>query len=59
MEDDVMEVLFIRLGGARLEQELKAIYGNNLRAQGGRGMLSLEEYLAACLRKTGRRALVT
>lgn len=59
MEDDVMEVLFIRLGGARLEQELKAIYGNNLRAQGGRGTLLLEEYLAACLRKTGRRALVT
>ena len=59
MEDDVMEVLFIRLGAGRLEAELKGIYGNSLRALGGRGTLTLEEYLSACLQKTGRRALVT
>jgi len=52
-------VLFIRLGAARLEKELKSIFGNALRACGGPGTLSLEAYLGACLRKTGRRALVT
>ncbi len=59
MEDDVMEVLFIRLGAARLEQELKLIFGNSLRALGGPGTLTLDAYMGACLRKTGRRALVT
>jgi Ca2+-binding EF-hand superfamily protein len=57
-EDDVMEVLFVRIGASRLEQEIAAIFGNQLRALGGPGTLTLEAYLGACLRKTGRRALV-
>ena len=59
MEDDVMEILFVRIGAGRLEQEIKSIFGNNLRALGGTGTLTLEVYLGACLRKTGRRALTT
>lgn len=59
MEDDVMEILFVRIGAGRLESEIGSIFGNNLRALGGSGTLTLEQYLSACLRKTGRRALVT
>jgi len=51
--------MFVRLGAARLEQELRSVFGGALRASGGPGTLSLESYLSACLRKTGRRALVT
>jgi Ca2+-binding EF-hand superfamily protein len=58
MEDDVMEILFARIGANKLEKELKTIFGNNLRAAGGDGTLSLEHYLSACLLKSGRRALV-
>jgi Ca2+-binding EF-hand superfamily protein len=59
MEDDVMEILFVRIGAGRLEQEIKSVFGKNLRASGGTGTLNLESYLNSCLRKTGRRALVT
>lgn len=58
VEDDVMEVLFARIGAARLEDELQAIFGNNRRAKGGDGTISLQQYLDACLVKNGRRSLV-
>ena len=58
VEDDVMEVLFARIGAAKLEVELQKIFGNHRRAKGGDGTLSLDEYLTACVEKLGRRALV-
>ena len=58
VEDDVMEVLFARIGAAKLELELQKIFGNHRRAKGGDGTLTLDEYLAACVEKSGRRALV-
>ena len=57
-EDDVMEILFARIGAARLEEELQSIYGDNLRARGGTGTITLAQYFAACLAKTGRRSLL-
>lgn len=57
-EDDVMEILFARIGAARLEEELSSIFGDNLRARGGTGTITLSQYLGACLAKTGRRALL-
>jgi len=59
IEDDCMEILFARFGSSKLEKELQAIFGSKLRAAGGDGTLNLEGYLAACLVRTGRRALVT
>lgn len=58
VEDDVMEVLFARIGAARLEEELQSIFGNSRRANGGDGTISLQQYLNACVMKDGRRALV-
>lgn len=58
VEDDVMEVLFARIGAARLEEELQSIFGDSRRANGGDGTISLQQYLNACLIKDGRRALV-
>lgn len=58
VEDDVMEVLFARIGAARLEEELQSIFGDSRRANGGDGTISLQQYLNACLAKDGRRALV-
>ena len=58
VEDDVMEVLFARIGAAKLELELQKIFGDHRRAKGGDGTLTLDEYLVACVEKSGRRALV-
>lgn len=58
VEDDVMEVLFARIGAAKLELELQKIFGDHRRAKGGDGTLTLDEYLGACAEKSGRRALV-
>lgn len=56
IEDDCMEILFVRYGSSKLEKELKSIFGDQLRSMGGDGTLTLEAYLAACQTKTGRRA---
>ena len=53
-----MEVLFARIGAARLENELQCMFGNCRRANGGDGTISLQQYLNACLTKDGKRALV-
>mmetsp|Transcript_27723 Transcript_27723/g.38200 ORF Transcript_27723/g.38200 Transcript_27723/m.38200 type:complete len:233 (+) Transcript_27723:110-808(+) len=59
IEDDCMEILYGRYGGGNLEKELKLLFGQKLRAEGGDGTLSLEAYLQSCTARTGRRALVT
>ena len=46
-----MEVLFARIGAARLEEELQSIFGDSRRANGGDGTISLQQYLNACLAK--------
>mmetsp|Transcript_1419 Transcript_1419/g.2269 ORF Transcript_1419/g.2269 Transcript_1419/m.2269 type:complete len:260 (+) Transcript_1419:136-915(+) len=58
IEDDCMEILFARHGSSKLEKELQFLFGNQLRAAGGTGTLSLSEYLAATMGRTGRRAVV-
>jgi len=56
IEDDCMEILFVRYGGNKLESELKFIFGNNLRSSGGDGTMTFEGYLSAWLFRSGRRA---
>ena len=56
IEDDCMEILFVRYGSSKLETELRFIFGNNLRSDGGEGIMTFEGYLAACLSRSGRRA---
>jgi len=56
IEDDCMEILFVRYGGNKLESELKFIFGNNLRSNGGDGTMTFEGYLSAWLSRSGRRA---
>lgn len=43
IEDDCMEILYARYGGAFLEREMKLLFGPKLRAEGGDGTLNLEE----------------
>lgn len=58
IEDDCMEILYARYGGGHLESEMKMLFGNRLRAEGGDGTLNLPAYLDAVLGRIGRRALV-
>lgn len=58
VEDDCMEILFARYGPANLEKELKFLFGDQLRAAGGDGTLSLANYLETVLVRTGQRAIV-
>lgn len=58
MEDDCMDILFARHGGANLEKEMKLLFGEKLKASGGDGTLRFDEYLSTILQQTGRRALV-
>jgi len=55
-EDDCMEILFVRYGSSKLETELKFIFGDALRSNGGDGSITFEGYLRSCLARTGRRA---
>lgn len=57
VEDDVMEVLFGRFGAGKLEDEMKFIFGRNLRSAGGTGSMTLTEYLKAVMPRAGKRAL--
>lgn len=59
IEDDCMEILFARHGSSRLEKELQFLFGDQLRAAGGNGTLTLSEYLSATLGRTGRRAIAS
>lgn len=59
IEDDCMEILFARHGSGKLEIELQFLFGNQLRAAGGNGTLTLSEFLAATLGRTGRRAVAS
>ena len=43
---------------AQLEKELKFLFGDNLRAAGGDGTLSLTVYLDTVAAKTGQRAIL-
>jgi len=58
IEDDCMEILFVRYGSSKLEKELKLLFGECLRSAGGNGTLNLEAYLASHLKRTGRQALL-
>jgi Ca2+-binding EF-hand superfamily protein len=58
MEDDVMEILFSRYGGTRLEKELEFIFGSNLRSKGGDGTIQISDYLTAVQHRTGKRAVM-
>lgn len=59
IEDDCMEILFARHGSGKLEKELEFLFGDQLRAAGGNGTLTLSEFLSATLGRTGRRAVVS
>lgn len=59
IEDDCMEALFARLGSGKLETELKVIFGNNLRATGGSGMLTMQGYFESMEKRDGRRSLIS
>jgi len=54
-----MEILFARHGSGKLEKELEFLFGDQLRAAGGNGTLTLSEFLSATLGRTGRRAVVS
>jgi len=45
-EDDTMTVLFMRHGRAHVEKEMIKLFGDKLKAKGGEGTLTLEQYLA-------------
>ena len=59
IEDDVMEFLFARFGGSRLEKEMQVIFGKKLRVSGGDGTLDLTSFLKVNIDRQGRRALLT
>lgn len=51
-EDDTMTTLFIRHGRAHVEKETSKLFGEKLKALGGDGVLTLEDYLrVASVRK--------
>jgi len=58
IEDDCMEILYARFGGGYLEREMKLLFGNRLRAEGGDGTLNLEAFLDSVFKRIGKRALV-
>jgi Ca2+-binding EF-hand superfamily protein len=58
IEDDCMEILFVRYGSSKLEKELKLLFGDSLRSAGGDGTLNLETYLSRWGKRTGRQALL-
>jgi len=45
-EDDTMSTLFVRHGRSQVEHLVANMFGEKLRAKGGEGTLSLEDYLA-------------
>jgi len=59
IEDDVMEFLFARFGGSKLEKEMQIIFGKKLRVSGGDGTLDLTSFLKVNIDRQGRRALLT
>ena len=56
--DETMHMLYARYGKHRLESQMKALFGEDLRTADGDGELSFNEYLAAVsirLPKQGKR----
>ncbi len=45
--DETMHMLYARYGKARLETEMKALFGDDLKTQDGDGELTFTEYLRA------------
>jgi len=45
--DETMHMLYARYGKERLEDEMKALFGEDLRTSDGDGSLSFNEYLKA------------
>jgi|TARA_B110000090_G_scaffold107788_1_gene120819 Ca2+-binding EF-hand superfamily protein len=55
--DETMHMLYARYGKARLESQMKALFGEDLKTEDGDGELSFNEYLKAVsirLPKTSR-----
>ena len=46
-EDDTMSTLFARHGRENLESQMQKLFGEQLKAEGGEGILTLEQYLKA------------
>lgn len=46
------------ISSSKLENELQFLFKDQLRAAGGTGTLSLSEYLATTMSRTGRRAVL-
>ena len=56
-EDDTMSTLFARYGREQVETQMRKLFGINLKANGGDGVLSLREYLdVVSVRKPKPRA---
>jgi hypothetical protein len=48
----------LHIYSGKLEKELQFLFGEQLRAAGGNGTLTLSEFLSATLGRTGKRAVV-
>lgn len=51
-------LIYFYFYSSKLEKELQFLFKDQLRAAGGTGTLSLSEYLAATMSRTGRRAVL-